>query len=86
MARLLEIKNMFFTKHSLLILLPIICFIFVLTAYWPSFSVPFYFDDTVSIAKNQLLQTGTIQELLSAYGMRFFGYLTFWINIQSTGL
>ena len=55
-----------------------------LAAYWPSFTVPFYLDDRLSVVENQLLHTGTVIELWQTYGMRFVGYLTFWLNAQTS--
>ncbi|ABV37622.1 hypothetical protein Ssed_3018 [Shewanella sediminis HAW-EB3] len=64
----------------------ILAFITSLLAYWPSFSVPFYLDDRVSIAENPLLLTGTMSQIWQVYGMRFVGYLSFWLNVQTSEL
>ncbi|WP_448552133.1 hypothetical protein [Thalassotalea montiporae] len=53
---------------------------FATLAYWPSMSVPFYLDDRISIAENELLKSGTLTELWDYYGLRFLTYLTFWGN------
>ncbi len=57
-------------------------FLLVLLSYWPSFTVPFYLDDQDSIVNNPILLTNDISLLLQHYGMRFIGYLSFWINHQ----
>ncbi len=51
-------------------------------AYWPSFTVPFYLDDRISIVENVLLSQGSISELFHYYGLRFVTYLSFWLNQQ----
>ena len=67
-------RHLFFAGFCLLIL--------VFIAYWPSFFVPFYLDDRVSIVENSLLTQGSIIDLFHHYGLRFIAYLSFWLNEQ----
>jgi hypothetical protein len=53
-----------------------------LLSYWPSFNVPFYLDDRISLAENPILKSGSIEQVWQIYGMRFIGYLSFWLNNQ----
>ena len=68
------------------LLFVVIATIATLIAYWPSFTVPFYLDDRISLVENKLLVSATIEQLWQVYGMRFVGYLSFWLNIQTTEL
>lgn len=60
----------------------LLVFIITFVAYFPSFSVPFYFDDFSSIVDNPLLRQPDLSPLWQNYGMRFIGYLSFWANVQ----
>lgn len=60
----------------------LILFVLLSVAYWPSFTVPFYLDDRISIVENVLLIQGSISEVFHYYGLRFITYLSFWLNQQ----
>lgn len=48
--------------------------------YYGALEVPFYLDDRSSITHNVNFQNASITSLFEAYGMRFVGYLTLWLN------
>jgi len=57
-------------------------FFLALIAYWPSFSVPFYLDDRLSLVENKFLENATIVDLWQFYKLRFVGYFSFWLNVN----
>lgn len=84
MKTLEQIKVIFNRYPSLSFV--VLAFVTSLLAYWPSFSVPFYLDDRTSLVENPLLIDGSLSQLWQVYGMRFIGYLTFWLNVQVSEL
>lgn len=58
----------------------------VTIVYYPSFSVPFYFDDFPSLVNNYKLHQSSFTQLISNLNLRSFGYFTFWLNFKLFGL
>ena len=83
MEYILVMDNKMLAEHGLYKI--IFALLLVFAAFYPSFSVPFYFDDFPSIVENKYLFQTSISQLWEVYGLRFFGYLTFWLNVQLFG-
>ncbi|APD87543.1 hypothetical protein BM527_16400 [Alteromonas sp. Mex14] len=59
----------------------IICAVGIFT-YLNSLQVPFYLDDAGSITNNTRLVDASIVSLFNDYGLRFLGYVGFWLNYE----
>lgn len=77
------LRECFFSKSYLPIFLIMLgCW----SVYFNSLDVPFYLDDIGSIVKNQYFDDATYVTLFYDYGLRYLGYMGFWINFEYFGL